>query len=143
MKTDYIDMLKANIGKKMGDRLPGLGGWLDGAVSKINDTGDIEVEFEVREDMLNPMGNIHGGALAAIIDEVLGFQLFLQSDKDAAHVSMTMNIDFLRPAQLGQIITGIPTVVKIGKKTANVKCELRHANGKIIALGGSNFMRVV
>jgi uncharacterized protein (TIGR00369 family) len=143
MKTDYIEMLQANVGKKMGAQLTGLGSWLDGAVSKINDAGDIEVAFEVREDMLNPMGNIHGGAIAAIIDEVLGFQLFLQSDKDAAYVSMTMNIDFLRPAQVGQIITGVPQVVKIGKKTANVKCELRHANGKIIALAGSNFMRVV
>ena len=56
---------------------------------------------------------------------------------------MTMNIDFLRPAQVGQIITAVPQVVKIGKKTANVKCELRHTNGKVIALGGSNFMRVV
>ncbi|MCH2021590.1 MAG: PaaI family thioesterase [Saprospiraceae bacterium] len=143
MKTDYIEMLKSNIGKKMGNRLPGLGGWLNGAVSKISDDGDLEVEFEVREEMLNPMGNIHGGAIAAIVDEILGFQLFLQSEKDIAFVSMTMNIDFLRPAQLGDIITAIPQVVKIGRKTANVKCELKNASGKILALGGSNFMRVL
>ena len=143
MKTDYIEMLKANKGKKMGDRLPGLGGWLNGAVSKISDEGDLEVEFEVREDMLNPMGNIHGGSIAAIIDEILGFQLFLQCDKDVAFVSMTMNIDFLRPAQAGDIITAVPQVVKIGRKTANVKCELLNAKGKIIALGGSNFMRII
>jgi acyl-coenzyme A thioesterase 13 len=143
MKTDYIEMLKANVGKKMGERLPGLGGWLNGAVSKISDEGDLEVEFEVREEMLNPMGNIHGGAIAAIIDEILGFQLFLQCDKDVAFVSMTMNIDFLRPAQAGDIITAVPQVVKIGRKTANVKCELLNAKGKIIALGGSNFMRII
>ncbi len=143
MKADYIKMLQANIGVNMGKQLPGFGGWLNGALSKINGEGDVELEFEVREDMLNPMGAIHGGAIAAIIDEILGFQLFLKSAEDAAYVSMTMNIDFLRAAKAGEVITAIPKIIRIGKRTANVTCVLNNAEGKIIAQGGSNFMRVV
>lgn len=143
MKTDYIKKIQGNIGVKMGGYLPGLGGWLNVAVSKINDEGDVEIEFEVREEMLNPMGNIHGGAVAAMIDEILGFQLFLKSAEDAAYVSMTMNIDFLRAAQAGDTITAIPNIVRIGKRTANVNCVMKNADGKVMAQGGSNFMRIM
>ncbi|BDS14366.1 PaaI family thioesterase [Aureispira anguillae] len=143
MKVDYIKQLQANKGQKMGEHLPGLGGWLNGRVTEVNDEGDIEIEFEVRENMLNPMGAIHGGAIAAIIDEILGFQLFLKSAEDTAYVSMTMNIDFLRAAKVGDVITGIPKITRIGKRTANVSCNLKNAAGKVIAQGVSNFMRVL
>ncbi|WMX15065.1 MULTISPECIES: PaaI family thioesterase [unclassified Aureispira] len=143
MKADYIQQLKENLGQKMGEYLPGLGAWLNGAVTAITEEGDVEIAFEVREDMLNPMGAIHGGAVAAIIDEILGFQLFLKSDKDAAYVSMTMNIDFLKGAKVGEVITGIPKVIRIGKRTANVRCILKNEKGQLIAQGVSNFMRVV
>lgn len=143
MKTDYIKKLQANKGQKMGEHLPGFGGWLDGTVNAITNEGDIEIAFEVRENMLNPMGAIHGGAVAAIIDEILGFQLFLKSAEDAAYVSMTMNIDFLKAARVGDIIIGIPKVIRIGKRTANVSCVLKNAKGDLIAQGVSNFMRVM
>lgn len=143
MKVDYVQQLKENLGQKMSAYLPGFGAWLNGAVTAINDEGDIEIDFEVRKNMLNPMGAIHGGAVAAIIDEVLGFQIFLKSDPDAAYVSMTMNIDFLKAAKVGDIITGIPKVVRIGKRTANVRCVLKNQKGELVAQAVSNFMRVM
>lgn len=143
MKTDYIQQLRENLGQPMSEYLPGFGAWLNGAVTAVNDEGDIKIDFEVRENMLNPMGAIHGGAVAAIIDEVLGFQIFLKSDPDAAYVSMTMNVDFLKAAKVGDIITGIPKVVRIGRRTANVSCVLQNQNGQLVAQAVSNFMRIV
>lgn len=143
MKVDYIKKLQNNIGEQLGQHLPGFGAWLDGKIVAINEEGDVEIEFEVRENMLNPMGAIHGGAVAAIIDEILGFQLFLKSPENTAYVSMTMNIDFLRAAKAGDRIIGVPKIVRIGKRTANVSCILKNEEGKTIAQGVSNFMRVV
>lgn len=143
MKTSYIKQLQENIGQSMKGKMAGFGGWLDGKVTKIDDEGNLEMQFVVREDMLNPMGNIHGGAVAAIVDEILGFQIFLQSAEDAAYVSMTMNVDFLRGAKGGETITAIPKVIRIGKKTANVTCQLLDSQGKVVAQGTSNFMRVI
>lgn len=143
MKTDYIQQIRENIGQPMSEYLPGFGAWLNGAVTAIDEEGHIELSFTVRENMLNPMGAIHGGAVAAIIDEVLGFQIFLKSAVDAAYVSMTMNVDFLKAAKTGDIITGIPKVVRIGKRTANVRCDLQNQKGELVAQGVSNFMRVV
>ena len=143
MKTKYIQMLQKNIGGSMKGKIAGFGAWLDGRVSKISEAGDLEMEFVVREEMLNPMGNLHGGAVAAIIDEILGFQLFLKSEEDSVYVSMTLNIDFLRAATAGDVITAIPQVVKSGRKIANVTCVLKNTVGKEIAQSTANFMRIV
>jgi uncharacterized protein (TIGR00369 family) len=143
MKVDYIQQIRENLGQPMSEYLPGFGAWLNGAVTAVSEDGHIELAFEVRENMLNPMGAIHGGAVAAIIDEVLGFQIFLKSDPDAAYVSMTMNVDFLKAAKVGDIITGFPKVIRIGKRTANVRCVLQNQHGQLVAQGVSNFMRIV
>lgn len=142
MKTDYIQQIRANLGQPMSEYLPGFGAWLNGAVTAIDEEGHIKLAFEVRENMLNPMGAMHGGAVAGIIDEVLGFQIFLKSEKDAAYVSMTMNVDFLKGAKTGDIITGIPKVIRIGKRTANVRCVLQNQKGELVAQGVANFMRI-
>lgn len=142
-KQQYIEQLRANIGQPMGDRMPGFGGWLNATVATIDEEGYVQLDFTVREEMLNPMGALHGGAVAAIIDEVLGFQLFLISPDDHAYVSMTMNIDFLRAAHAGQVLRGIPKVQRMGKRTANMRCELWNDAGEVVAQGVSNFMRVV
>lgn len=143
MKHDYIQQLSANLGATLGERLPGFGGWLNARVAAITPKGDIQLDFTVRSEMLNPMGALHGGAIAAIVDEVLGFQLFLKAAEDTAYVSMTMNIDFLRAAQEGEVIRAVPEVVRIGKRTANVRCTLYNSAQQAIAQGVSNFMRVV
>jgi uncharacterized protein (TIGR00369 family) len=143
MKTEYIQKIRENLNQPMSEYLPGFGAWLNGAVTAVDEEGHIELAFEVRENMLNPMGAIHGGAVAAIIDEVLGFQIFLKSDEGAAYVSMTMNVDFLKAAKVGDIITGLPKVIRIGRRTANVRCVLQNQKGELVAQGVSNFMRVV
>lgn len=143
MKKTYIEQLKGAVGQPLQAHMKGFGQWLNPTLMSISEEGDLQLAFTVREEMLNPMGALHGGAVAAIIDEVLGFQIFLQSAEDAAYVSMTMNIDFLRAAHVGEVLTGIPTVQRIGSKTANVTCVIQNAAGKVVAQGVSNFMRVI
>lgn len=143
MKESQIKRLQGAVGQHIGKELKGLGGWLNGRIVEVSDEGAVVMAFEVRENLLNPMGAIHGGAIAAIMDEMLGFQLFLKSAEDAAYVSMTMNIDFLRAATLGDEIIARPEVIRIGNRTANVTCGLFNSQGKLLARGTSNFMRVL
>ncbi len=143
MKIAFVDQLKSAKGQRIKNHLKGFGQWLDPTLVDVSDEGDLQLAFDVREDMLNPMGALHGGAMAAIIDEVLGFQIFLKSAEDAAYVSMTMNVDFLRAAFVGETLIGIPTIQRIGKRTANVTCVIQNEAGKVVAQAVSNFMRVI
>lgn len=142
MKTEFINLLKQNIGKSVGGQITGFGAWLNGRIKSVTDEGDIQLDFEVREDMLNPMGTMHGGALAAIIDEILGMQLFAKSKEDAAFLAINIQVDFIKAVRLGETLTAIPNVVRIGRRAANVNCTLVDTKGVVIAKGSSNFMRM-
>jgi len=93
--------------------------------------------------MLNHFGVVHGGALAWILDEVLGMQLYIKSDEDAAYLSLGINVDFVKAAKVTDTIIARPKVVRIGRKTANVTCELQNQEGTILAHGSSNFLRML
>ena len=121
MKKDVLEFIKANLGKPAADHIQGLGGWLNGKVLKVSEEGDLELEFEVREEMLNPLGTIHGGALAAILDEVMGMQLFLKSNDEDAYFALNISVDFVKNAKFGEQLKVIPQLVRLGRKTATLR----------------------
>ena len=143
MKLEFIEYLKQHIGQHVEGQTSGFTQWLNGKIKSVSDEGDIEMEFEVRENMLNPFGVMHGGALAAILDEVLGMQLYVKSDEDAAYLSLGMNVDFVKAAKPTDTIIAKPHVIRIGRKTANVTCELRNQDGVVLAHASSNFLRML
>ncbi|MCH2043243.1 MAG: PaaI family thioesterase [Saprospiraceae bacterium] len=143
MKTEFIALLKEQEGKHLeGHHVDGFTKWLNGKLASISDTGDTKVEFEVRADMCNLFGIIHGGAISAIMDEIMGFQLFIKSEDTATYLAMNIVVDFVKSAKKGEILTAIPSVVRIGRKTANMSCELLNAQGVVIARSSSNFLRM-
>ncbi|MCP4440430.1 MAG: PaaI family thioesterase [Aureispira sp.] len=142
MKTEFVNLLKQNIGKTVEGHVAGFGAWLNGRIKSVTDEGNIELDFEVREEMLNPMGTMHGGALAAIIDEILGMQLFAKSDEGATYLAINIQVDFIKAVRVGETLTAIPEVVRIGRRAANVACVLVNSKGVVISRGSSNFMKM-
>jgi len=142
MKKEMIKFLQQNIGNRTAEHLQGFGKWLNGRLKAINDEGDIQLDFEIRQDMLNPLGTIHGGALAAILDEMMGMQLFVKSAENDAYFALNIAVDFVKNAKLGDCLTAVPELLRIGRKTANLRCSLYNAEGLLIAQGSSNFLKL-
>ncbi len=142
MKKDIINFFKNNIGVRTSEHVGGFGGWLDGQLASINDEGDVQIDFIVREEFLNPLGTIHGGAISAIMDEIMGMQLFLKTNQDDAYFALNISVDFVKNAKFGEKLSAKPEVVRIGRKTAVLRCTLSNENGHIIAIASSNFLKL-
>ena len=142
MKTDFIKFLKEHIGMNTNEHIAGFGGWLNGSLESVSDEGDLVLNFKVREEMLNPMGTIHGGALASILDEMMGMQLFVKSGESDAYFSMNIVLDFVKNAKFGESLTAKPELIRMGRTTANLRCTLFNEKGDIVAHGSSNFLKV-
>ena len=142
MKTELIEFLKLNIGKDSSDHLHGFGAWLNPKLVSIEDSGDIELEFRIREDMLNPLGTIHGGALASILDEAMGMQLFIKSGEGDAFFAMNLLVDFVKSSKVNQSLFARPEIVRLGKKSANLRCTVYNSDRTIVAHGFSNFHKL-
>lgn len=142
MKKDIIEFFRKSIGVKTSEHIGGFGGWLNGKLKEISEDGDVNIEFEVREEFLNPLGTIHGGAIAAIMDEIMGMQLFLKSNKEDSYFALNISVDFVKNAKLGEKLCAKPEVIRIGRKTAVLRCTLTNEAGQVIAISSSNFLKL-
>ena len=142
MKEAVVYFLQGNIGKNCAGHIEGFGAWLNARILDVKGNGDVLLEFDVREEMLNPMGTIHGGALAAILDEAMGMQLFVKSSDEDVFFALNISVDFVKNAKLGEQLTVSTEVVRIGKKTANLKSVIWNSKNEVVAQGSSNFLKV-
>jgi uncharacterized protein (TIGR00369 family) len=94
--------------------------------------GEIEVFFTTQDRFTNPVGNVQGGFLAAMLDDTLGPALVATLPADEFAVTLELNVSFLRPAKPGRI-TGTGRVVHRGGSIAFLAGELRNDRGDVLA----------
>ncbi len=67
-----INLFNTFIEKSLKDfPVPPFSKWLNGKIIKAQ-YGVIELEFEVRPEMTNPTGLLHGGMQCALMDDTIG-----------------------------------------------------------------------
>jgi len=137
MNNPNLDYLRRLIGKKVSNSPSPAGNWLGSVLTKV-EKGSIEAEIEVRPEMTNPVGTLHGGMISFIIDEVIGATVYSLYTPNV-YVSSNLYIDFLAPAKLGDIITARTRIIRLGKTIINAECEL-YKGIHLIAKATSNLV---
>jgi uncharacterized protein (TIGR00369 family) len=100
-------------------------------VSQENRT--VEVAFEARAELLlNPMKQIQGGYLCAMLDECMSVACMVASGMTHVAPTVEMKTSFFRPGLPGPL-RGVGRVVKWGKTIAFTEGELYDAEGRLLA----------
>jgi uncharacterized protein (TIGR00369 family) len=89
----------------------------------------------------NARGFAHGGLIAALTDKAMGHSCARKMRGAYSLVTVSMAIDFISSAQIGQWLTVEPDVIKTGSTLCFVQC-LVTADGFVIARANGAF-RVV
>ena len=93
----------------------------------------VEVAFEARAELLlNPMKQIQGGYLCAMLDECMSVACMVASGMTAVAPTVEMKTSFFRPALPG-LIRGVGRVVRWGKTIAFTEGELLDDQGRTLA----------
>ncbi|MDB5479322.1 MAG: thioesterase [Caulobacteraceae bacterium] len=93
----------------------------------------VEVAFEARaEVLLNPMKQIQGGYLCAMLDECMSVACMVASGMSHVAPTVEMKTSFFRPGVPG-LLRGVGRVVKWGKTIAFTEGELYDAEGRLLA----------
>lgn len=93
----------------------------------------VEVTFEARADLLlNPMKQIQGGYLCAMLDECMSVACMVASGMTHVAPTAEMKTSFFRPAQPG-LIRGVGRVAKWGRTLAFTEGELYDPEGRLLA----------
>lgn len=96
--------------------------------------GFARLSLTVAPDMLNSLGNCHGGTSFTLAD--VAFAVACSSTNQAG-VGAHCAIDYLRPARLGDVLTATATVDHQGSSASLVDVEVTDQNGRrIVQLRG-------
>lgn len=98
--------------------------------------GHIEVAFTPQEWQYNPLGVVHGGMAATILDTVLGICVHTTLEAGQGHTTVDLAVKYLRPmtAETGPV-TAVGDVVHRGRRIATSEGRLTDGRGKLLATG--------
>ncbi|MEG1971986.1 MAG: PaaI family thioesterase [Oscillospiraceae bacterium] len=93
----------------------------------------LKLQFPITEFMINSLNTVHGGALATVMDITMGNLSYYITGHRSAPTAM-LNVNFLRPAFLGDVLTSHAVVKKAGNSLVSVYCEIENKiNCELIA----------
>ncbi len=120
---------------EFGNSMPGLSAYLGIALERFA-PGELWARASLGEELLTPSGNVHGGALAAIMDHVTGAVIYplIQTGSWAATTELKLN--YIAPAQAGEL-RAYASVLALGNRSAVVRGELHQGETLICAAQGT------
>ena len=102
-------------------------------VSVSQERMEVEVAFEAKAELLsNPMKQVQGGYLCAMLDECMSVACMVASKMTAVAPTVEMKTSFFRPAGFGPL-KGIGRVARWGKTIAFTEGELYDSEGRLVA----------
>ncbi len=96
--------------------------------------GRAEMSWTPTPDMANPVGNVHGGVIATVIDEVTGAAVMSSIEAGSAP-TVSLNIDYLHAIPIGGTYTAVGEVVRLGRAMAIADARILSEEGQVLARG--------
>lgn len=94
-----------------------------------------QVTFEVQADQhhLNPLGGVHGGFAATVLDTVTGCAIHTVLEAGAGYGTIDLNIKMCRPIPQNRPLTAIGQIINTSKNLAISEGKIIDENGKLYA----------
>lgn len=99
------------------------------------------MSLEMRDDLRQPYGLLHGGATASLIDTAMAFANLsvLAADERATTVDLT--VQYLRPHTTGKVVC-TAKVIRAGIRMLFLSAEVVNEQGKLVATALSTYTKV-
>ncbi|GIU82478.1 MAG: PaaI family thioesterase [Acidobacteria bacterium] len=104
--------------------------------------GEATLQMQVRDELRQSHGLLHGGATASLIDTATGFAVatLLKEGEKASTVDLTVH--FLRPIINGKIVCSAK-VIKSGKRLITVSADVTDDENNLVATALSTYSKLV
>lgn len=102
------------------------------------ENGKCTAELKVEEEHCNAMGGLHGGFSATIVDSVSTYALATHKFGALPHVSVNINIEYLKGAKIGDEIQIIADTIKVGKTLAFLAVQIKEKNSGSLLVKGTH-----
>ncbi|MEP3208730.1 MAG: PaaI family thioesterase [Maribacter sp.] len=129
------------VGKDSSESICPLTVWLNPTLLSA-EAGKLEFSYVIREEMTNPLGILHGGTTAAIIDDAVGAAVW-SLGKSNPYTTVNLAVDYFASAKAGETIIAVASITKNGNQIVNTNCEVWNADRtRMLAKGHSNLIKI-
>jgi uncharacterized protein (TIGR00369 family) len=101
----------------------------------------VTAEWTVGEQHLQPLGLVHGGVYASVVETCCSIGAVLAARGSGNIVGMENHTSFLRPVREGRLFA-IATPLHVGRRSQLWQCDVNDAAGRRVATGQLRLMRV-
>jgi acyl-CoA thioesterase len=108
----------------------GFSKWLGITVLEVRE-GYSKIEMTVRPEMINGFGIVHGGIAFSLSDTAFAFAC---NNRNNLSVALDTSINFLKPVQVGDVLTAEATEVHNGRSTGLYQVSVTNQHQHKVAL---------
>lgn len=103
-------------------------------------SGDVTVCLDVRDEVKQNHGVVHGGAIASLIDTASAFVILTAIDENEHVTTTDLTIHYLRPVTLGRMLARA-RIVRGGRRRFVVNVEVEN-DGALSATAVTGYMKI-
>lgn len=93
---------------------------------------------EAKYDYYNPIGTVHGGWMATLLDSCMACAMHTTLKPGQGYTSLEIKVNFVRPVLDNTgLVTAEGRVIHAGSRTGTAEGKLIDSNGKLLAHGST------
>jgi uncharacterized protein (TIGR00369 family) len=110
---------------------------------KLDDVGrgTATMALEVRKDLTQNLGVVHGGAIASLIDTATAFAILSLLSPEERVTTVDLTISYLRPVTEGRM-RAVAKVVRGGRRLFVVSADVLDEAGNLVSTALSTYIRL-
>lgn len=103
-------------------------------------TGEVTVCLDVRDELKQNQGVVHGGAIASLIDTASAFVILTTIDETERVTTTDLTIHYLRPVTSGRMLAKA-RIVRAGRRRFVVSVEVEN-EGELAATAVTGYVKI-
>ncbi|MBA3568922.1 MAG: PaaI family thioesterase [Pyrinomonadaceae bacterium] len=103
--------------------------------------GTATLGFDIRDDLKQNNGVVHGGAIASLVDTATAFAIISLLPPDEKATTADLTISYLRPLRNGRA-QSTARVIRAGRRLIVVSAELVDDAGNLIATALTTYIKI-
>ncbi len=118
---------------------PGMAALVGFTLTRV-DLGDVEATLDTHDAMTNPMGSVHGGIAATLLDTVMGCAVHTVLEPGETYTTTDLHVHYVRGVQPGTTLVAMGTIAHKGRRLATAEGRLVDERGRLVAHGTTSCM---
>lgn len=115
------------------DHIPSIGRLLGMRLDAV-ERGHVVLSLDTRPDFANPLGTVHGGIAAALLDSALGSAVHTTLPARVGYTTLELKVNYIRAVGTdGEKLTAEGTVIHAGRRTATAEGKVVDSRGRLVA----------